>query len=113
LESSGRTDGNEKVSKGRKGKEKELVHRKRTVARKVGGLYSAKEQETVKKEGKQSLKKRGLSKKVRKVMARSVNWEDEWEEEKELVVGELGRRMVADGWSMGEEAVVKERRVTM
>ena len=58
------------------------------------------------------IKKRGLSKKVRKVMGRSVNWEDEWEEEEELVVGELGRRMVAEGWSMGEEALVKERRVT-
>jgi hypothetical protein len=30
-------------------------------------------------------------------MGRSVNWEDEWEEEEELVVGELGRRMVAAG----------------
>jgi hypothetical protein len=41
-----------------------------------------------------------------------VNWEDEWEEEEGLVVGDLGRRMVAEGWSMGEEALVKERRVT-
>jgi hypothetical protein len=45
-------------------------------------------------------------------MGRSVNWEDEWEEEEGLVVGELGRRMVAEGWSMGEEALVKKRRVT-
>jgi hypothetical protein len=112
LESSGRKDGNEKVSKGRKGKEKELVDRKRALAGKVEGLYGGKEQETFKKEGKQSVKKRGLSKKVRKVMGRSVNWEDEWEEEEGLVVGELGRRMVAEGWSMGEEALVKERRVT-
>ena len=27
---------------------------------------------------------------------RSVNWEDEWEEEKGLVVRELGRRMVTE-----------------
>jgi len=45
-------------------------------------------------------------------MGRGVNWEDEWEEEEGLVVGELGRRMVAEEWSMGEEALVKERRVT-
>jgi hypothetical protein len=45
-------------------------------------------------------------------MGRSLNWEDEWEEEEGLVVGELGRRMVVEGWSMGDEAPVKERRVT-
>jgi len=112
LESSGRKDGNEKVSNGRKGKGKELVARKRALARKVEGLYSGKEQETFKKEGQQSVKKGGLSKAVRKVMGRGVNWEDEWEEEEGLVVGEMGRRMVADEWSMGEEALVKERRVT-
>jgi hypothetical protein len=112
LESSGRKDGNEKVSNGRKGKETELVDRKRALPGKVEGLYGGKEQETFKKEGKQSVMNRGLSKKVRKVMGRRVNWEDEWEEEEGLVVGELGRRMVAEGWSMGEEALVKERRVT-
>jgi len=46
LESSGRKNGNEKVSNGRKGKEKELVDRKRAHAGKVDGLYSGKEQET-------------------------------------------------------------------
>jgi len=112
LERSRRNDGNEKVSKGRNGKEKELVDRKRALARTVEGLYGGKEQEMFKKEGKQSVKKRGLSKKVRKVMGRSVNWDEEWEEEEGLVVGELGRRMVAEGWSMGEEALVKDRRVT-
>jgi hypothetical protein len=52
LESSARKDGNEMVSKGRKGQEKELVDRKRALAGKVEGLYSRKEQETFKKEGK-------------------------------------------------------------
>jgi len=41
-----------------------------------------------------------------------VNWEDEWEEEEGLVVGELGRRMVVEEWEVGAEALVKERRVT-
>jgi hypothetical protein len=45
-------------------------------------------------------------------MGRGVNWKDEWEEEEGLVVGELGRRMVVEEWSMGEEAVVKEWWVT-
>jgi len=112
LQSSGRKDGNEKVSKGRKGKEKELGDRKRARAGNMEGLYVGKEQETFKKEGKHSVKKRGQTKKVRKVMGRSVIWEDEWEAEEGLVVGELDRRMVAAGWSMGEEALVKERSVT-
>jgi len=112
LDISGRKDGNENVLKGRKGKEKKLVDRNRALAAKVEGLYGGKEQEMFKKEGKQSVTKRGLSKKVRKLMGRTVNWEDEWEEEEGLVVGELDRRMVEAGWSMGEEALVKERRVT-
>jgi hypothetical protein len=29
-------------------------------------------------------------------MGIGVNWEDEWEEEEDLEVGELGRRMVAN-----------------
>ena len=41
-----------------------------------------------------------------------MNWEDEWEEEEGLVVGELGGRMVAERWLMREEALVEERRVT-
>jgi len=45
-------------------------------------------------------------------MGRGMNWEDQWEEEEGLVVGDLGRRMVAEQWSMGEVALVKERRVT-
>jgi hypothetical protein len=112
MESSGKKDGNEKVSKGRKGKEKELVDRKRAHTGKVEGLYSGKEQEMFKKEGKQSVKKGGLSKVVRKVIGRGVYWEDEWEEEEGLVVEKLSRRMVAEEWSMGKEALVKERSVT-
>jgi hypothetical protein len=33
--------------------------------------------------------------------------------EEELVVGELGSRIVAEEWSVGEEALVKQRRVTV
>jgi len=112
LESSARKDGNETVSNGGQGKEKESVDRKRALAGKVEGLYSGKEQEMFKKEAKKSVKKGGLSKAVRRVMGRGVNRKDEWEEEEGLVVGELGRRIVAEDWSMGEKAVVKERGVT-
>jgi hypothetical protein len=107
LESSGRKDCNEKVSKGRNGKEKQLVDRKRALAGKVEELYGGKEQERFKKEGKQSVKNRGLSKKIRKVMGRSVNWEDEWEEEKGLVVGELGdgRRGSVEGKEGNRERI--------
>jgi hypothetical protein len=38
------------------------------------------------KEGTQSVKKGELSRGVRKVIGRGVNWEDEWEEEEGLVV---------------------------
>jgi len=96
LESAGRKHGNEKGSNGRKGNEMELVHRKRVVEWKVEGLYSGKEQEMFKEEGKQSVKTGGLSNAVRKLMGRGVNWQDEWEEEKGLVVGELGRMIVAE-----------------
>jgi hypothetical protein len=37
---------------------------------------------------------------------------DAWDEGEELVVGNLGSKMVADEWSMGEEGLVNERRVT-
>jgi hypothetical protein len=37
---------------------------------------------------------------------------DEWDEGEELVVGDLDSKMVADEWSMGEEGLVKESRVT-
>jgi len=90
----------------------ELVDRKRALAGKVEALYSGKEQDTFKTEGKQSVKKGGLLKAVRKEMGRGMNWENQWEEEEGLVVREMGRRMVADLCSMGKEAMVKERRVT-
>jgi len=45
-------------------------------------------------------------------MARAVNGENEWEGKEELIVGEFGKRMGAEEWSMGEEALLKERRVT-
>jgi len=77
LESSGRNDGNEKGSNNGKGKEKELVARKKALARKVEGLYNGKEKETF-KVGEYSFRKGRLSKAVRKLMGRGVNWEDEW-----------------------------------
>lgn len=73
-----------------------LVDRKKALAGKVEECYSWKEQETFKVEGKQSVKERRLSKAGRKLMGIGVNWEDVWEEEEELEVGELGRRMVAN-----------------
>jgi len=44
-------------------------------------------------------------------MGRGISWEDECEEEEGLVVGELCRRMGAEEWSMGEDALVMEGRV--
>jgi len=41
-----------------------------------------------------------------------MNCEDEWDNEGGLVVGELERRTVTEECSMGEQALVKERRVT-
>jgi hypothetical protein len=49
LDSSGRNIGNEKVSNGRKRKETVLVDRTREREGKLKGLYSEKEQETLKK----------------------------------------------------------------
>jgi hypothetical protein len=54
----------------------------------------------------------GVVEVVRKLMGTGVHWEDEGEEEEGVVVGEFGSRMVANEWSMGEEALVKERTVT-
>jgi hypothetical protein len=61
--------------------------------------------------GKQSVRRVGLWKAVRKLIGRGVNGEDQWEEEEELVVREWGRRMVIEEWPMEEEALGKERRV--
>ena len=113
MESSGRNDENEKCSNRRRGREKELLDRKRVLAGKLEGLYSGKEQKMFKEEGKQSVKKRELSKVVRKLIGRVLNWENVWEEEEEgLVVREWGRRMVAEEWSIRVQALVKKQRVT-
>jgi len=89
-----------------------LVNSKRVLAAKVEGLYSGKEQETFNEEKKLSIRITELSKVVRNVIGRGVNCEVECEEYNRLVVGELGRRMVAEEWSMAEETQVKNRRVT-
>lgn len=44
------------------------------------GLYHTKEKETF-KEGEHSVSKGGLSKAMRKLVGRGVNWEDQCEEE--------------------------------
>jgi hypothetical protein len=44
-------------------------------------------------------------------MGRGVKWNDEWEEQGGLVVGDLGNRMVGEQWSIGEETLVNERKV--
>lgn len=41
-----------------------------------------------------------------------MNWYNELEKEKRLLVGELGRRIVAEKCSIGEEALEKTRRVS-
>ena len=54
----------------------------------------------------------GLSVQVRKVlMGRAFNYGEEWGQE-EMSVGELGRRMMAEEWSMNEKAVMKSRKLT-
>jgi hypothetical protein len=75
MESDGRKDGSDKGLNSRNGKEKELVHRKRTRAGRIEGLYNGKVKETFKK-GKQSVSKMALSKPVRKLLDRDVSWED-------------------------------------
>jgi hypothetical protein len=69
-----RKNGNEKVLNGRKGKENRLVDSKRVLTGKAEGLNSEKEQETLNKDGKQSVKKSRLLKVVRKVIGRGVHW---------------------------------------
>jgi len=56
LESPARKDGNEKGSNSRKGKQKQLVDRKRVRARKVEGSNNGKEEETI-KEVKESVRR--------------------------------------------------------
>ena len=112
LQSSGRKDGNESGLNSTKGNKNKLVDRNRALAEKVEGLYIGKELETFKEEWKPSFTKGGVSKAVRKLMGRSVNWEDEREEEEGQAVREWGRRIVAGEWSIGEEPLVKEWQVT-
>lgn len=76
------------------------------------GIYNGKEEGSFEEEEKQSVIKGGLSNALRKQIGSGVNWEDIWEAEEALVIGELGRRMLAEEWLMVEEAQVKERRVT-
>ena len=83
-----------------------------SLAAKMDALYCRKEQETFKEERTQSVKMGGLSNPVRELMGRGVNWEDEGKEEEGLVVGELGTRVLAEQWSMGEAALVQYRMVT-
>ena len=85
MESGGRNDASGKGSNSRKEVEKKLVVRKRARAGKVEGVYNGKEKEMFRQE-KQSVRKEGQSKAERKLMRRGVNWEDEWEEQEELVV---------------------------
>jgi hypothetical protein len=112
LETSRRKDGNGNVSKGKNGKEKELIDWNRVLAGNVEGLYGGKELEMIKKEETQTVKKNWLSKAVRMVVRRGVHWEDEWGVEERLVLSELGRKIVAEEWSVGKEAPLKDRRVT-
>jgi len=39
---------------------------------------------------------------------RGMNWENQWEEEETLIVGELGNRMVAQSGGRGDSGEEKE-----
>ena len=108
MEFSERREWKEKGPNSEKGNEKKSIDRKRVFAGKVEGIYNGKEEESLKEEGKQSVRKGGLSKAVRKLMGRGVNWADEWKEEEGLIVGELGRRMVVEGGRRGGSGEGKE-----
>jgi hypothetical protein len=71
-----------------------LIERKMEFAGKREGLYCGKEQETFREALTPTVKMGGQSKAVRELMGRGMNRGNE--EEKGLVVGELGRRVVAD-----------------
>ena len=81
-------------------KEKELFDRKRALGGEVEGSYNGKEQQTFKEEGNLSVRNRGLSQAVWKPMGEGMNLDDEWDKAEGLLVGGLGRRMVAERWSM-------------
>jgi hypothetical protein len=112
LDCSGRKDGNERATTWREGNGKEFINRKRALAEKVEGSYCTKEQEMFMEDPKQSAKNGALSETVRKLLGRGMDKENMCEEEEGLVVGDLGRRMVAQEWLIGEEPLVKEMRGT-
>jgi hypothetical protein len=76
----GRKDGDENGSNSRQGNVYELVDRRMVLPGEVEILDSMKEQKTFKEERKQSVRKVGLSKAMRTLIGRGMNWEDEREE---------------------------------
>jgi len=108
LKFSERNEWKENGPNRQEGKEKQSIDRKRVFAGKEEGRYNGKEEGSFKEEGKQSVRQGGLSKAVRKLIRRGVNWEDEWEEEEGLMVGELGKRIAAEGGGRGGSDEGKE-----
>jgi hypothetical protein len=66
----------------------------------------------IKEKWKLSIRTWGISTTVRQLMGCGVHWKNKWEEEEGLIVRELDRRMVAEEWLVGEEDMMKGRRVT-
>jgi hypothetical protein len=111
LESFGRKDENETGSNIGKSNQMQLVAKRRPLAGEVERSYSSQEQEIF-LGVEQSVRTVGQSQAVRKLMKRVINWENAWQEDKGLVVRELGTRIITGEWLTGDEALVKERRVT-
>jgi len=78
----------------------------------VEGISNRKDEGLSEEDGKQPVEKGALWKAGRNLMGRGVNRENVWEEDEGLAIRELGRRMVTEARLMGEEALVKEGRVT-
>jgi len=89
------------------------MDRKSAIAVKLQGIYSENEEGLYKEKGKQSVRTRVLLEAVKKKMERGIRWEVKWEEEEGPIVSEMGSRIVTQQWSMGEQAMVNERRVTV
>jgi len=104
--------GQPKGPKSKEGKEKKLINRKRVFAGKLEGIYTRREEESSKAEGKQSGRKGVLLKTVKNQMGRGMNWEHKWEEEEDMVLRELGRRMLKEQLSMRDKALVMGMMVT-
>jgi len=49
---------------------------------------------------------------MRNLSGSGVTWEDQWEDEEGLIVGDLRRSRVEQEKSLGEEALMKESRVS-